>query len=129
MDIVVTSENAPQIIQAMYENVKSNQHRIDIMEPTFNKMAKQVDRLDQMMVRNGFAKAVETNAAELKEFRGEFLDFKLHREDSCPVSKRSKERDQKDSQAKNWRAVVVRLIFGSIGTISTVIVIAEKIII
>ncbi len=128
MDIVVTQENAPQIIQALYENVKSNQHRIDTMEPTLHKMAGQVDRLDQMLVGNGFAKAVKDNAVDLKKFRLEFQQFKLNREESCPINKRSTDIQSGIQQKKSWRVTVLRLVFGAIGTVSTGIIIIEKII-
>ena len=36
---VVTPDNVHQIVQAMYENVKSNQHRLDTMEPVLRTMS------------------------------------------------------------------------------------------
>ncbi len=126
MDIVVTTDNAPQIIQAMHENVKSNQHRIDTMEPTLHKMAGQIDRLDHMLVGNGFAKAVKDNADDLKAFRLEFGQFKLNREESCPVTKRVTDIQSGIQETKSWKATVLRLVFGAIGTVSTSIIIIEK---
>ena len=102
MDIVIDDVNYKQVTQAMYENVKSNQHRLDEIEPVINKMAKQVDRLDHMMVGNGFAKAVKENTVELKEFRKEFQDFKLNRATTCPVAKDLRGRKQVLIEKRDW---------------------------
>jgi hypothetical protein len=90
-------------------------------------MAKQIDRLDTLMVGNGFAKAVKDNTRELKAFRSEFQDFKVNREASCPVAKRNREELEKQRSQRNWKATALRLVFGGIGTISTLIIIFEKI--
>jgi len=102
MDIVIDDVNYKQVTQAMHENVKSNQHRLDEIEPVINKMAKQVDRLDHMMVGNGFAKAVKENTVELKEFRKEFQDFKLNRATTCPVAKDLRGRKQVLIEKRDW---------------------------
>jgi multidrug resistance efflux pump len=128
MNVVIDDLNYKQVAQAMYENVKSNQKRIDIMEPTLKKMAAQIEQLNALLVRNGFAKAVETNTKELKDFRAEFQDFKTNREESCPVAKRNKEELEKERSKRNWKATATRLVFGGIGTVSTLIIIFEKII-
>jgi hypothetical protein len=127
MEVVITNENIRQVAQAMYENVKSNQHRLDEIEPVIHKMAKQIDRLDQMIVGNGFGKAVKDNARELKAFRSEFQDFKFNREDTCPVARRTRNQHTKEIQTRDWRATVIKLVFGSIGTVSTMIIIVEKV--
>jgi uncharacterized protein YacL (UPF0231 family) len=102
MDIVIDDVNYKQVTQAMYENVKSNEHRLDEIEPVINKMAKQVDRLDHMMVGNGFAKAVKENTVELKEFRKEFQDFKLNRATTCPVAKNLRGQKQVLIEKRDW---------------------------
>lgn len=128
MDIVIDDVNFKQVTQAMYENVKSNQHRLDEIEPVINKMAKQVDRLDQMIVGNGFARAVKDNTKELKAFRAEFQDFKLNREETCPVAKRSVAEKTSEITKRNWKVAATKLVFSFIGTVSTTIIIFEKLI-
>ena len=126
MDIVVTEKNTPQIVQAMCENVKSNQHRLDEIEPVLTKIAIQIDRMDGLLVRNGFAKAVESNAKDLKEFKGSFQGFLLNREDSCPVTKRTAEESTQIDRQRSWHFTLIRVIGTVIGTVSTAIIIIEK---
>ncbi len=60
------TEEVLQVVQVMYENVKSNQHRLDTTEPMLRTMSKQVNRLNTLLVENGYAKAVEDSAQEIK---------------------------------------------------------------
>jgi hypothetical protein len=80
--------NYKQVTQAMYENVKSNQHRLDTMEPMLKTMSHQVDRLNTLLVDNGYAKAVERSAHDIKQMRSEFNSYLITREESCPTLKR-----------------------------------------
>lgn len=122
---VVTSENVHQLVQAMYENVKSNQHRIDEMRPVLNTMSVQVGRLNSLLVENGYAKAAKDSARELKELRTDFNEYVLHREESCPVARRLAQQKLDEQSRKNWGATVLKLVFAGIGGISTLIIIIQ----
>jgi uncharacterized protein YacL (UPF0231 family) len=128
MDIVIDDMNFKQVTQAMYENVKSNQHRLDEIEPVINKMAKQVDRLDQMIVGNGFARAVKDNTKELKAFRSEFQDFKLNREATCPVVKHSERIQENHERKRDWKVKIFQVSLAGIGGVSAVTLIVQRIV-
>lgn len=127
MDVVIDDMNFKQVTQAMYENVKSNQHRLDEIEPVINKMAKQVDRLDQMIVGNGFARAVKDNTKELKAFRSEFQDFKLNREETCPVVHHNERLRQTRDRTRDWKAKVLQVSMAVVGGVSALTLIAQRI--
>jgi hypothetical protein len=127
MDIVIDDVNYKQVTQAMYENVKSNQHRLDTMEPMLKTMSHQVDRLNTLLVDNGYAKAVETSAHDIKQMRSEFNSYLLTREESCPTLKRITEQKFLDNEKKHWSATVIKVTVAGIGSISTMIIIFEKI--
>lgn len=128
MEIVIDELNYKQVAQAMYENVKSNQHRLDEIEPVINKMAMQVDRLDQMMVGNGFARAVKDNTKELKAFRAEFQDFKLNREATCPVVKHSERMQENHERKRDWKVKIFQVSLAGIGGVSAVTLIVQRIV-
>ena len=124
-DTIVSPDNVHQVVQAMYENIKSNQHRIDAMEPMLQTMSSRVDRLNTLLVENGYAKAVKDSALELRHLRSEFNQYLIDRETSCPVVKRL-DREKDDSKyRKDWSATVLRVIFAGIGGLSTLIIIIQ----
>jgi ribosomal protein S8 len=127
MDIVIDDVNYKQVTQAMYENVKSNQHRLDTMEPMLKTMSHQVDRLNTLLVDNGYAKAVETSAHDIKQMRGEFNTYLLTREQSCPTLKKINEQKYLEKEKKHWSATVIKVVAAGIGAVSTLIIIFEKI--
>ena len=127
MDIVVHDENVNQIVQALFENVKSNQHRITAYETILGNMAPQVQKLTDLMVENGFAQAVKDNARDLKAFREEFQQFLLVREDTCPTAKRTREKlNERDKQLKK-QVALSRLGIAALALIPTVLLIIERI--
>ncbi len=126
-DPIVNEKNVLQVVQAMYENVKSNQHRLDTTEPILRKMSEQVNRLNTLLVDNGYAKAVEDSAQEIKQLRSEFTSYSLSREDSCPTMKRIQEQRLLDREKKHWSVAVIKVIAAGIGAISTLIIIFEKV--
>ena len=126
-DPIVSEANVLQIVQAMYENVKSNQHRLDTTEPMLRTMSEQVNRLNTLLVENGYAKAVEDSAQEIKQLRSEFTAYNLSREESCPTLKRIHEQQLLDREKKHWSATVVKVIAAGIGAVSTLVIIFEKI--
>ncbi len=126
MDIVVTEKNVHQVVQAMYENVKSNQHRLDEMEPVITKMANRVERLAILLLDNGYAKAVESNAENLEGFREEFQGFLLVREETCPTAKRAKDESIKSREIKTWKVALIRLGVAILALIPTVLLIIER---
>ena len=111
----------------MYENVKSNQHRLDTTEPMLRTMSKQVNRLNTLLVDNGYAKAVEDSAKEIKQLRNEFTAYSLSREESCPTLKRINEQKLWDREKKHWSVAVIKVIAAGIGAVSTLIIIFEKV--
>jgi len=127
MDMVVTEENLPQIVQALFENVRSNQHRLDTTEPMLRTMSEQVNRLNTLLVENGYAKAVEDSAREIKQLRSEFTAYNLSREESCPTLKRIHEQRLLDREKKHWSVAVIKVIAAGIGAVSTLIIIFEKV--
>ncbi len=126
-DPIVNEKNVLQVVQAMYENVKSNQHRLDTTEPILRKMSEQVNRLNTLLVDNGYAKAVEDSAQEIKKLRSEFTVYSLTREDSCPTMKRIQEQRLLDREKKHWSVAVIKVIAAGIGAVSTLIIIFEKV--
>ncbi len=126
-DLVVTEENVHQVVQAMYENIKSNQHRIDAMEPVLTTMSRQVERLNTLLVDNGYAKAVKDSAGELKQLRSDFNEYLISREATCPTLKRLAEQRVADLNRKHWGATVFKVVAAGIGAVSTLIIIFEKI--
>lgn len=126
MEIVITEDNIMQVTQAMYENVKSNQRRLDTMEPMLKTMSHQVDRLNTLLVDNGYAKAVETTAHDIKQMRGEFNTYLLTREQSCPTLKKITEQKYLEKEKKHWSATVIKVAAAGIGAVSTLIIIFEK---
>lgn len=126
-DPIVSEANVLQIVQAMYENVKSNQHRLDTTEPMLRTMSEQVNRLNTLLVENGYAKAVEDSAREIKQLRSEFTAYNLSREESCPTLKRIHEQQLLDREKKHWSATVIKVIAAGIGAVSTLVIIFEKI--
>jgi hypothetical protein len=125
--VVVNDKNVHQVVQAMVENVKSNQHRLDEVEPMLRKMATQVDNLEGLMVRNGFAAAVKDNAQELQHFRMEFHEFRLNRSESCPTAKRIKDDELRDRERRKWAATLSRLGIAALALIPTFILIIDRI--
>jgi CHASE3 domain sensor protein len=125
--VVVNDKNVHQVVQAMVENVKSNQHRLDEVEPMLRKMATQVDNLEGLMVRNGFAAAVKDNARELKQFREEFHDFRLYRAESCPTAKKLEEENRKKAEERKWAVTLTRLGIAALALIPTLILIVDRI--
>ena len=103
MDFTVTENNMGQVVTAMYENVKSNQHRLDTIEPIITTMSIQVERMDTLLVGNGFIKAVESNAAAARAINKQMQGFQLHREETCPMTKRENELNKVLTKKKNWR--------------------------
>lgn len=122
---VVTPENVHQIVQALYENVKSNQHRLDCVEPMMKDMSSKVDKLNTLLVENGYASAVKEAAQEVKVLRTQFNDYKHQREESCPVSRRMERDLELERNRKNWTATILKVIFAGIGGLSTVIIIIQ----
>lgn len=127
-NIVVTEENVHQVVQALYENCKSNQHRLDHLEPILENMATRVERLDTLLVGNGYAKAVEDSSREIKEVVEKFDYFVANRKTTCPTAAQM-ERDNKHwRNTRTWTATVLRVVFASIGALSTLIIIIDKLI-
>ena len=126
MDIIVTEDNVAQVVQALYENVKSNQHRMDETEPILKAMAPQVQKLFTLIHENGFAQAVKDNASEMKKFREEFLGFLLVREETCPTAKRAKEEFVKSRDIKTWKVALIRLGIAALALIPSIILIIER---
>jgi hypothetical protein len=125
MGVVVTNENVNQIVQTIYENAHNNTKRLNDLDPIINKMSVQVNRLDTLLVDNGYAQSVKDAAKEIKKLRQEFNHYVMDRENSCPVSKRL-ERDKNDANSrKNWTGMVLRIIFAGIGAVSTIIILAQ----
>jgi hypothetical protein len=127
MDIVIDDVNYKQVTQAMYENVKSNQHRLDTMEPMLKTMSHQVDRLNTLLVDNGYAKAVETSAHDIKQMRSEFNSYLLTREESCPTMRRISKQRILEKEKRHWSATIIKVTAAGIGSVSTLIIIFEKI--
>jgi hypothetical protein len=126
-DPIVNEKNVLQVVQAMYENVKSNQHRLDITEPMLRTMSEQVNRLNTLLVENGYAKAVEESAHDIKQLRSEFTAYNLSRADSCPTMRRINEQRLLDRERKHWSVTVIKVIAAGIGAVSTLVIIFEKI--
>ena len=126
MELVVRDDNVNQIVQALFENVKSNQHRINAYEPVLGNIAPQVQKLTDLMVENGFAQAVKDNATDLKAFREEFQQFLLVREDTCPTAKRTREKFEQRDRQVNKQVALSRLGIAALALIPTIILIIEK---
>jgi hypothetical protein len=127
MDMVVTEENLPQIVQALFENVKSNQHRLDEVEPVLHGIASDMGELTTLMVKNGYAQAVKDNARELKAFREEFQRFLFAREDTCPTAKRTRERMEERDRQMNKQVAITRLGIAALALIPTLLLIIDRI--
>lgn len=126
-DPIVSEANVLQIVQAMYENVKSNQHRLDTTEPMLRTMSEQVNRLNTLLVENGYAKAVEDNAADLKAFRKDFQQFLLVREETCPTAKRSRDKLHERDKQINRQVALSRLGIAALALIPTIILVIDRI--
>jgi hypothetical protein len=59
--------------------------------------------------------------------RSEFNSYLLTREESCPTLKRITEQKFLDNEKKHWSATVIKVTAAGIGSISTMIIIFEKI--
>lgn len=125
---IVTKENANQVVQALYENCKSNQHRLDHLEPILENMATRVERLDTLLVGNGYAKAVEDSSRDIKEVREKFDYFVANRKTTCPTAAQMERDDEHRRNTRTWTATVLRVVFASIGALSTLIIIIDKLI-
>lgn len=102
MQFEITNENVPQLIAAMHQNVKSNQHRLDLIEPVLNQMSGQVTKMNTMLIDNGFLKAVENNARDTAEIRKALTVFNSTREETCPFTKRTEAERKRMTDNRDW---------------------------
>ena len=126
-DFDVTDNNIHQVVRALYAIADNNYERINKMEPVLNTMARKVDRLNTMLVENGYAKAVHDSTAEIKELRAYFHEYVKTREQTCPVAKRDRLFEDKLICKRNRTATLVKLVFAGIGAVSTIIVIMQAV--
>lgn len=125
--VVVTPDNVAQVVQALFENVKSNQHRLDEIEPVLKQIASDTGELTTLLVRNGFSQAVKDNAKEIKAFRGEFQAFLFKRGESCPTAKKLNEEKQKRSERRDWGATLTRIGIALLALIPTALLVIDRI--
>jgi len=115
MDFSITNENINQVLAGVHENVKSNQHRIDELEPVIKIMSIQVERMDTMLIGNGFIKAVQSNAAAARGINKQLQEFQLHRKETCPMTKREDELNKVSSAKRDWRLKCILAILAIAG--------------
>lgn len=124
--VVVTNDNVKQIVQALFENCKSNQHRLDEIEPMLKQMADQTNKLTTLLVDNGYAMAVKNSSKEVTKLRTDFNQYVMDRDASCPVAKRLHKEKQDSDSRKNWTATTLRVVFAAIGGLATVTVLVQS---
>lgn len=107
MKYIIDEHNVLQVVSAMYENVKSNQHRLDNIEPILTTMSKQVSRMDTMLIGNGFIKAVEKNAEMSERIAEGFRNFKDTRGETCPINKMNARDMKRAIEGRDWKMRVL----------------------
>jgi len=116
-------------------HAKSNTHQLVEIKTSLKEIQERQQvqndaliKIQSVVVDDGLVTAVKANSEDLKEFREkefkpfeeDFQNFIAHRYDTCPVARQLKEN-------RTWKVTVIRIIFGAIGVISTLIIIGEKI--
>ncbi len=125
--MVVTQEHLAQIVQGIYENVKSNQHRLDEVEPMLNEISRSVNELNTLLVKNGYAQAVKDGAQELKSLRSEFQAFQLSRADSCPTLKSLLKQQEREKEQRSSNLMLARIGISLLAAVPALLFIFDRI--
>jgi hypothetical protein len=125
--VVVTQEHLAQIVQGIYENVKSNQHRLDEVEPMLSDISRSVNELNTLLVKNGYAQAVKDGAKEIKALRTEFQAFQLSRADSCPTMRSLVQQQQREQEKRSSSLMLARIGISLLAAIPALLFILDRI--